>query len=69
MGRMQATARVKCPICGERAFDVFPGSECFCECGAAFRIVLTGRSYQVKLARDPVSWNRGKETGVRRPGN
>ncbi len=66
MGRRQVTKRVKCPNCGQQEFEVIPGSECFCVCGTAFRIGMTGRPEEIAIAGDVVNWSRARQRMARR---
>jgi hypothetical protein len=40
---------VYCPICN-RQFTAIPGSDCFCACGAAFRVKLDGTGIESRTA-------------------
>jgi hypothetical protein len=66
MDHRQATERVKCPNCGQKEFEVIPGSECFCVCGTAFRIRMTGRPEEIAIAGEVVTWSRGRQRNARR---
>jgi hypothetical protein len=66
MGRIQKRERVKCPKCGRPGFEAIPGSECFCGCGAAFRIsVKTGLPVEIGVAEGAVNWSRSREGAPR----
>lgn len=39
---------VTCPVC-ERRFEALAGSECFCGCGARFRVSLAKGNLQTEL--------------------
>jgi hypothetical protein len=62
MARALRRERIKCPKCGRPGFDAIPGSECFCGCGAAFRISAeTGLPIEVAIADGAVNWSRSRE--------
>lgn len=52
---------VACPGCGQEAFPAIAGSECYCSCGTAFRIVRNGAP--VRVARD-VGTGTGPAVGM-----
>ena len=46
MGAALAKQVIYCPRCN-REFAAIPGSECFCACGAAFRVKPDGRGADI----------------------